>query len=259
MSDFTIYTSIAPRGIANQQAAINSWLKHGFRVVSMNVPEEIETIRPRLDGVVFEPVQRSGLETFGKPLVYLDSILDTARASDGELFGIVNSDIHLDPALPLREGLSRMAKYDLVYGTRMDVDALGDDDGEEYSIGFDYFFLSRDMAAIYPPSRLCIGAPFWDYWMPARAIVSQRQPVLLKNHIARHLRHETVWGTDQLIITLKEMVETSGIQISGVETINFDRVNTRAQSFLGKFGPWIIDFIYKNSRKRKLRISRPGE
>jgi hypothetical protein len=151
-----------------------------------------------------------------------------------------------------------MAAHDLVYGTRMDVDNLDDDDGEEYTIGFDYFFLSREMAAIYPSSKLCIGAPFWDYWMPVRAIVSQRQPVLLKNRIARHLRHDTVWGTDQLIITLKEIVETSGIQISGVETINFTRVNPRAQSFLGQFGPWIIDFIYKNSRKRGLRFSRPG-
>jgi hypothetical protein len=152
-----------------------------------------------------------------------------------------------------------MAAHDLVYGTRMDVDTLDEEGGEEYSIGFDFFFLSREMAAIYPPSKLCIGAPFWDYFMPTRAITSQREPVLLRNRIARHLRHDTVWGTDQLIVTLKDMIESSGIQFEGVETIDFTYVNQRAQVFLGQFGPWIIDFIYKNSRKRRLRPRPSGE
>jgi hypothetical protein len=253
MFDFTIYTSIAPRGIANQQAAVNSWLHHGFRVVSLNVRDEIDVISPQMDSVVFMPVEHSGLQTFGKPLIYVDSVLNAARASDAEVFGIVNSDIHFDPETPLRDGLARMASRDLIYGTRMDVEDLLDDDGEEYVKGFDYFFLSREMTQIFPSSGLCIGAPFWDYWMPIRAIMNQREPIMLKNRIARHLRHETVWGMDQLIVTLKDIVEKSGIEIDGVGTIDFTQVNPRAQRFLGQFGPWIIEFIYKNSRKRSLR------
>ena len=131
-SKLTIATSIAPGNIDRQSKAIESWIKLGLNVVSINCAEEIDTLQQSFPDVKFIPAKRDGREIFGKPVIYFDDFLEYFKEAGSEFCGIVNSDIHLVGDEEIISFIKKEAKNCLVYGSRIEVDSLYVLDGEFY-------------------------------------------------------------------------------------------------------------------------------
>src|SRR3989304_824708 len=127
MSEHTLLvTSIAPHNVENQQRAIESWLRLGFSVASLNTPSEVDKLKPLFAGVEFVAVQKDAQADCGKPLVYLTDVVAFLRSRGSPICGLINSDIHLRAApetvqFPLRE-----AGNSMVIANRIDVGPLDD-------------------------------------------------------------------------------------------------------------------------------------
>ena len=74
-----IFTSIAPRKTDTQRLAIESWIENGFQPVSMNSAAEIERLAPLFPEVKFIRAHRDATELAGKPLIYIDDLLEAMR------------------------------------------------------------------------------------------------------------------------------------------------------------------------------------
>ena len=189
----TIATSLAPgKDVHNQRMAINSWLKLGFRVVSMNSLEEIAALQSSFPDIEFVQVCRDGRERFVKPYIYFDDCLAYFAQSDAKICGIVNSDIYLQQE-EFYSFLQTEAVHSFVYGSRVDVESIEHLNGEMFAMGFDYFFFNKQIVAHYPQSDFMIGLPMWDFWAVLIPIYL-RMPVkkVIIPH-AFHIIHKTNW------------------------------------------------------------------
>ncbi|MEK7990379.1 MAG: hypothetical protein VSS52_005180, partial [Thiotrichaceae bacterium] len=65
MSQIIIATSIAPKNIENQKLATESWVKCGFKVVSINIRQEIKQLRSQFPHVTFHEAKRDARKETG--------------------------------------------------------------------------------------------------------------------------------------------------------------------------------------------------
>lgn len=194
--DILIATSIAPNNIGQQQAAVASWTKLGFSVVSLNIPEEIEQLARYFPDIRFVPAERSAKDLAGRPLIFINDLIDYLRKCDSVICGIVNSDIHFQADDGFRAFLTEQASNSFVCGSRVDVDTMDSGKGEFYDRGFDYFFLDPSILDCYPSEDFCIGMPWWDYWIAIVPILRGKPVKLLISPIAFHIRHETKYFSE---------------------------------------------------------------
>ncbi len=193
----TIATSIAPKEIEKQVLAVKSWIKLGFRVVSINCPEEINVLRQSFQEVEFVSARRDARGLFGKPLIYFDDFLEYFRKTNCEFCGIVNSDVLLSGDEGIIPFIQGQAKGSLVYGSRTDVDSLEVLDGEVLETGFDFFFFDKSLISYFPESEFCLGVPWWDYWAPLIPALEGFQIKKLISPFAYHVRHSFKWDQEQ--------------------------------------------------------------
>ena len=200
MTDPTLLvTSIAPHNIENQQRAIESWLRLGFSVASLNTPSEIDQLKPLFRNVEFVAVPRDARADCGKPLVYLNDVVAFLGSRGSPVCGLINSDIHLRATPDTVGYLLQEAKNSMVLASRTDVKTLADTTGEIYKFGFDVFLFDRAILETLPPTEFCLGQPWWDYWLASRFINSpQGAPCrfslkLVAFPFAVHVKHEKYW------------------------------------------------------------------
>jgi hypothetical protein len=170
-----LVTSIAPHNIENQQRAIESWLRLGFAVTSLNAPSEIEELKPFFGNVEFVAVQRDAQADCGKPLVYLNDVVAFLGSHGTPVCGLINSDIHLRATPETVRYLLEEAKNSMVLASRTDVKTLDDATGEVYKFGFDVFLFDRAILETLPSTEFCLGQPWWDYWLASCLIRLPRQ------------------------------------------------------------------------------------
>ena len=192
-------TSIAPHNVENQQRAIESWLRLGFSVASLNTPSEIDKLKPLFGNVEFVAVQKDAQADCGKPLVYLNDVVAFLRSRGSPICGLINSDIHLRAAPETVQFLLREAGNSMVIANRIDVSTLDDAAGEIYKFGFDAFLFDRAVLETLPATEFCLGQPWWDYWLASRFINSpQSAPCrfslkMVAFPFAVHVKHEKYW------------------------------------------------------------------
>jgi hypothetical protein len=160
-----LVTSIAPHNIENQQRAIESWLRLGFSVSSLNTPSEVDQLKPLFGNVEFVAVQRDARADCGKPLVYLNDVVAFLASRGSPVCGLINSDIHLRATPETVRYLLAEAKSAMVLASRTDVKTLDDATGEIYKFGFDVFLFDRAILDILPSTEFCLGQPWWDLWL----------------------------------------------------------------------------------------------
>ena len=192
----TIATSIALKNLAKQGKAVESWMKLGFDVVSINCAEEIQKLQGAFPNVRFIQAKRDAREMFGKPLVYFDEFLEYFSRTGSEFCGIVNSDVFLFSDEGIISFIKEHAKGSLVYGSRMEVDSLEVLVGDVYEDGFDFFFFDKSLVSCFPKSDFCIGMPWWDYWMPLIPALEKIQIKKLVSGFAYHLKHRCKWNAE---------------------------------------------------------------
>lgn len=195
-----LVTSLVPRHDIYQRLAVRSWIRLGFSVTSINPPEELPFLAKAYPEVKLVEASRDGRRQTGKPCVYLDDILDYFRTrSRARIFGIINSDVHLDADPSLLEFLEREANKALVIGSRQEVDSLDSATGWTYAMGFDYFFFDRSLLDHYPKSDFMLGIPWWDYWMPFLPVQRGYPLKLLKSPIAYHVSHPPAYNRGHML------------------------------------------------------------
>jgi ADP-heptose:LPS heptosyltransferase len=201
----TIATSISPKEIETQARAIESWMKLGFRVVSINCSEEIGTLHQSFPEVEFVHAKRDARALFGRPLVYFDEFLDYFRTSGSNICGIVNSDIRLRADRDIIPFIEGQAAGGLLYGPRTEIDSPDAIDGEICPTGFDFFFFDRSIIPCFEPSEFCIRMPWWDYWMPLMPILKGFPVKRLASPLAYHLKHPGRWKEDKWLFLAKKL------------------------------------------------------
>lgn len=164
--DTYLLTTIAPFNIENQSRCIKTWDGWGATIYSINSKSEIEILKPYFDNVTFIECDRNAAEYYGKPLIYLDDLLNCRQWNDADIICIVNSDIYFDDALFMNNDyldLLNKAKTEPIIAHRFDVR-----DGQRTLLqyGIDVFLLSGADVKKIPPTRYAIGAPWWDYYIP---------------------------------------------------------------------------------------------
>ena len=254
-----IFTSIAPRKLAmgeidRQQLAIESWLQAGFEPVSLNCTDECEQLLASFPQVEFRQVGRDARKEVGKPLVYIDDLLAAVISADEPVSGIVNSDIIFRSKGDLPTELSRITPGGLVYGCRLDVESATDKQGKIYDIGFDFFFLDKQTASLYPSSKLCMGSPMWDYWMPLINSKFQRPTRFLRNIIAWHVIHEQAWSQQVNLRMLGELVRQSGMDFGAISRADFNTLDERGIAALKEFAELILPYLYQNSQMVEVTV-----
>ncbi|MFZ5906232.1 MAG: glycosyltransferase family 4 protein [Nitrospirota bacterium] len=189
----TIATSIAPKNTERQRQAVQSWMKLGFSVVSLNCAEEIPALSQQFPEVTFVTIGRDARGEVGKPLIYFDSFLEYFRNSGNDICGIVNSDIMLRADRDFIPFIEREARNAMVTGCRVDIPNSETMMGSIYAFGFDYFFFDRSVIDLYPESTLTIGSPWWDYWALLIPL-SKGFPVKhIIPTVGYHIKHDTQW------------------------------------------------------------------
>ena len=184
-----------------QHTAVRSWLDQDFSVVAVNTPQEIDALQPSFPGVLFEPATRTAEQHAKRPVPYIYDLLQAAKvhSQPGDTVGIINADIFLRPVDGLLGFLSKEAEGSVILGPRIDVPDRGAFDSYQaesepsFSVGYDYFLMSRDVIDEFKDSPFAMGMPFWDYWLPLTAHLNGRTLKALKSPIALHVTHETRW------------------------------------------------------------------
>ena len=184
MSDsLVVATSLSPTDDREvQSAAMGSWLAHGCTVVSVNTAAEIETLSPAYPDVRFVTAERTSERFAGRTVPLIYDLLQAAKshANDGQTVGITNADIYLRSATGLSAFIAKAARGSVILGPRLDVpdpasfSNYNPDTDPVYSVGYDYFFMSRDVVDDFEDSPFAMGMPFWDYWLPLTAYLAGR-------------------------------------------------------------------------------------
>jgi len=193
----TVATSIAPMCIEKQQVAVDSWLKLGFFVISVNTCDEISHLKPFFPAVQFVATSRSSCNLLGKPLIYLDDLFEVLTVCGSSHCGIINSDIILHNCPELPSYIQKQHKKTLIYGPRTDVMSFERFERSLYYYGRDYFFFHKELLPHIPSSFFCLGAPWWDLWLPLVVLKSGANLQQPSEGIALHFYHQAGWNEFQ--------------------------------------------------------------
>jgi hypothetical protein len=165
-------TSISPghKNFENQFNAIESWIRAGYKVVSLNSKQEIEKLS-EFKNVEFVETSRTNERLFEKPYVIVSAIIDHLKTRDEDHFLIINSDILINDFMEFTESIKDISERGIIIMNRSDYKE-NMDEARRYELGFDGFFINKKWLHIFPQTVLCLGQCFWDYWVPYQAILA---------------------------------------------------------------------------------------
>jgi hypothetical protein len=164
-----VITSVMPKRIEAQQAALNSWRAAGLSVVSVNSPPEVTQLREHFPDVTFQTIERPAVDTRGRPLIPISAMIQAAANAPGGVCGIINSDIEFRGDPSVFDSVRRRVAGSLIFGNRIDVADRGFGRGKAYRKGYDFFFWDRKNSALLEDSPMVLGLPWWDFWLPLHA------------------------------------------------------------------------------------------
>jgi len=185
----TLFTSVMSKRPEIQRLAIESWRRAGLRVVSLNTPDEIDHVAPLFSDIEFISVDPSWLYEENPNLLPIDDILSVMAREGSTVCGFINSDIIMMEGGNLLASVTRHVHGSLVFGSRLDIQNFNDDVGTPYSQGFDFFFLEQESLQLLKGSKLLVGMPWWDYWIPLAARANGLLMKRLKGHRMLHVNH----------------------------------------------------------------------
>ncbi len=188
-------TSISPghKNFDNQLKAVESWIKAGYKVVSLNAPEEIELLKD-FKGVEFVSTNRHNKIMFGKPYVIASALIDYLIEKGEEYNLILNSDIIIKGDSKKIQELSRDG---VVIMSRRDFLTSIDQPGAMFTQGFDGFFINKKFLNIFPQTLLCLGQCFWDYWIPYCVAISGTKLYRYDEPYLFHKTHNAQYSHEQ--------------------------------------------------------------
>jgi hypothetical protein len=203
VSRLTVYTSLPPHLVRRigdsdydryQDAVLGSWEAAGFRIVSVNSEDEIESFKGKWPLVEFASTgKRNGRPQFA-------SLLDRIRQSKEPKAGIINADCLFFNYSTFAERILAALPDSIVIFERLNIDSETVRPTGRTRFGIDgFFFDTKFLATVAPvaPAEYELGEPAWDYWFPlamcfAGAVLKAPEaPVLL------HIDHDPKWSMEK--------------------------------------------------------------
>lgn len=172
---------------------VQSCIACGFKIISLNAPDEIPALASRYPEVEFIPAGRNASSVFGRKTPFIADILSALARESAPTLGIINSDIIFEPAAGWHDLESLVAQKSVVTGQRCDTRTLAGGVLHRYRPGFDYFFFDRDAAEQLAGDThpFSMGLPWWDYWLPVTLALRGYQIRCVERPAILHLAHES--------------------------------------------------------------------
>src|ERR1700733_6230934 len=130
--EVAIATSIPPKmtrlqngediGERYQADCVASWIEAGFKVYSVNAPEEIPALAGRFPQVEFMPTDRDARAVAGRKMPFIDDLLLALARQDRLIVGIVNADICLETGRDWIGPIAGAVASNVLMGPRVDVE-----------------------------------------------------------------------------------------------------------------------------------------
>lgn len=223
--ELAVGTSIAPKRIEEQAAALDSWRAMTHTILSVNSAEEIRLLRDHFPFVMFIEACRDGATAAGKPYVFLDDVLAATRATGSSYLGIINSDITLVPDERTRQLVLANVENSFIFGQRIEIER-GGAEGGHYFGGFDFFLFDSRLAAQLSGSEFLLGVPWWDFWLPLEVLARHGEIKNLIAPFAHHRAHAVKWSQDHysrygrhLLEKLAQLAQNHGLDARFLDCI----------------------------------------
>ena len=188
---------------------MESWRQAGFRFVSLNFPEEIECLKKDFGSLTeFRPAGRSSKYAGNRKLVLVADLLEASfDAGEGPAF-VLNADICLtaDSAR-----LRRCPPDAAVLLPRWEVDAVSAKGAEKNPWGWDGVLVGRNLRGRFSNPSFGLGLPWWDYWIPFRALYLRAELFEPGERLATHVRHPEKWNERDREALTPEMWREVGV------------------------------------------------
>jgi hypothetical protein len=185
--------SAAPAKQSIQYVCLASWQKAGLDVVSLNHPSELDLLGHVYD-VKLERCEETSAHVFGRPLVTINAILRYVDTL-GEPALVLNADLEL---VMCADGIAKLADssagglgYLLQYNHDGDRAAL-----KPEACGLSAFIVRPGMARLCAESFLCLGQPWWDYWLPIACLRHGMKLYTPSTPTSLHAKHASQWTSD---------------------------------------------------------------
>jgi hypothetical protein len=180
-----------------QRRCVESWVRTGWRVVSVNPEAELAALAAVHPDLELRVAPGSAAAEYGRPFVWIDDLFATLdRETGAELVGLVNFDIELALDAAERDAVAARARDGaLVIYNRTEIRHLGQRSGPLYRYGYDLFVMRREMMRRLDMRGFALGVPWWDYWLALDALLCGVPVVLVQNASVRHLAHAQAWST----------------------------------------------------------------
>jgi hypothetical protein len=251
MNNITLVTSIPPAlkrisgdkdvSAEYQLACIDSWIDCGFNVISVNSESEKNNLISD-SRIAFHYTETDASDIIKKPLVYIESMIDSLTCEKSNIVAITNADIMVRFNHEERVKIENLSPGEVLIARRIDVSDYhsvhGVNYGVEYKKGVDFICMHKEDLSKIRGSGLVFGAPWWDHYIPLALALQGVKLSQLRSSSILHLKHSERWSKDAWI-------HFGGIF---VENILKRMVKYRGES---KFAS-----IYLTSLEKKIRINR---
>lgn len=218
-SPVLIATSIVlTADISSQQRAIDSWLKAGFAVVSLNRPEDIAALKLDFPNIPFIAVANNTPEKYRTAHVSMNDLLDYLHHSGAAICGIVEPDVCLYGS-DLAAYLAKEAVNCLVYQEKTGIGAIQNFEGTAFP-GWGCVFFDRQLIVNYPSNDFSLDQPWWDYWSILLPIIRKIPVKRITTPFAYHIAHAEHYDIEAMLTLGKSLTEYTPLPFAlSVETL----------------------------------------
>lgn len=209
MQKIVLGKSLAPFDFEKQIIAVKSWIKNRFHVVSCNTKKEIEILEKNFYNfeIEFVEIERDANDIVGKPLPYIQNILDIVSQKTEHICGYINSYIIIsDMPDGMYEFLEEETADSLTFVRRNEIDCL-DDIGnmkwKNHFDGIDLFFIDRKFVRDFFNDGFFVQS-VWDLSILIRCELLRIKVKELMNPIAFHVRHALKWDYETSLVLFEK-------------------------------------------------------
>jgi len=190
-----VLTSLSPKENCRdrQQAALESWRAAGFHAVSLNPEAETGIIRKTYgSSAEVLAVDRLCSHGAGRQLVAVTDLIERSFEKNLHAAFLLNADIQLAREATgilgsFREGVTMIPRWE--------IDRTGElENCEMNPWGYDGVLLGPEMRGVFLCRAFGLGLPWWDYWIPFRALHLGYPVRVLQQPVAFHVRHAEQWN-----------------------------------------------------------------
>jgi hypothetical protein len=196
MTSVALFTSIAPRKVEEQLAALATWRGFATRIVTVNEVRESALLVDLPDWI--ERATFDDEIPYPRPYVRLSKLAEAMErgAAGADRVAFCNSDISLAD----KDDLQRILDFDqesaLIFSSRTDTDEEGQPISV-YTDGFDFFCFRPEQARLIAHPDMYIGLPWWDFLVPLAFVRAGQLTTRLDGHHVHHRKHAQKWDPVQ--------------------------------------------------------------